>query len=120
MARETQEEKILRLMKTLNEPRENIVEMLEADKKIDQGAKLFELDEELEAGAKKARQADRKANSTPRKKKEANSEKQMLIATLENALETIGAECEVLNVEREFLFQFNGTKYKITLACPRS
>jgi hypothetical protein len=28
-------------------------------------------------------------------------------------------EFEITNEEREFLFTHNGTKYKVTLACPR-
>ena len=38
---------------------DEILDVLRTDKEIDQGAKLFELAEELKAGAKKARRADR-------------------------------------------------------------
>jgi hypothetical protein len=30
------------------------------------------------------------------------------------------ADFNITNPEREFLFTHNGTKYKVTLACPRS
>jgi hypothetical protein len=29
-------------------------------------------------------------------------------------------EFEITNPEREFIFHHNGTKYKVTLACPRT
>ena len=47
-------------MKALGMSDEEIADVLRTDKEIDRGAKLFELDPELEAGAKKARRADRK------------------------------------------------------------
>jgi hypothetical protein len=53
------EEKIQKLMKSLNISREEAIDIIEEDKRIDKGEKLYELDPELEKGAKKARQADR-------------------------------------------------------------
>jgi hypothetical protein len=36
-------------------------------------------------------------------------------------LECLGiTEFSITNAEREFIFHHNGTKYKVTLACPRS
>lgn len=98
-----------------------------ADKEIDRGAKLFELPDELKAGAKKARQADRKpAERKPREKKE-DRDKSFLLRTMLKALENhddpgFGVEfnSEVVNPEREFLFTYNGKKYKVVLSCPRS
>lgn len=52
------EEKIQKLMKSLNISRDEAIELMEEDKRIDRGEKLYELDPELEKGAKKARQAD--------------------------------------------------------------
>ena len=51
------EKQIEKLMSALHCTREEAIEVIEADKKIDKGEKLFELSPELEAGAKKARQA---------------------------------------------------------------
>lgn len=99
---------------------EEMEEVLATDKEIDRGAKLFELPEELKAGAKKARQAERKPNATPTKReKKVNNDKLFLMETIKNAL----ADCdhlELTNPEREMIFHFNGVKYKLTLACPRS
>ena len=114
------EEKIQKLMKALSISREEAIELMEEDKRIDKGEKLYELDPELEKGAKKARQADRKTTTTKREKK-AKPEKVELCESMMEGLRTLGVEeFSVTNPEREFMFHHNGTKYKVTLACPRS
>lgn len=102
-----------------------ILDVLNADREIDRGAKLFELDFELEAGAKKARRADRTDTPKPRERK-PNEDKQFLLRVLLKALENhddegFGEEflSEVINPEREFLFTYNGIKYKVVLSAPR-
>ena len=114
------EQQIQKLMKALNISREEAIELMEEDKRIDKGEKLYELDPELEKGAKKARQADRKTTTTKREKK-AKPEKVELCESMMEGLRTLGVkEFSVTNPEREFIFHHNGTKYKVTLACPRS
>ena len=102
--------------------REEAIQLIEDDKAIDRGAKMFELDPELEKGAKKARQADRKVNSTSSKReKKAKPEKTEICSAMMDGLKSLGVdEFTVNNPEREFVFIHNGTKYKVTLACPRS
>jgi hypothetical protein len=113
------ETEVARLMKLTNSTREEVLDMLECDKRIDRGEKLFELSDDLKAGAKKARQAERKATPVKREKKEDN-DKQALVNTMFNAVLPMCDSYEVTNAEREFLFTYNGKKYKVTLACPRS
>ena len=114
------EEKIQKLMKSLNISREEALELMEDDKEIDRGAKMFELPDELKAGAKKARQADRKATTTKRERK-PKPEKAEICSAMMDGLRELGVEVfNITNAEREFLFVHNGTKYKVTLACPRS
>ena len=114
------EEKIQKLMKSLSISREEAIELMEEDKRIDRGEKLYELDPELEKGAKKARQADRKANTTKREKK-PKPEKAEICSAMMDGLRELGVEdFQITNEEREFIFFRNGTKYKVTLACPRS
>lgn len=114
------EEKIQKLMKSLNISREEAIEVMEEDKRIDRGEKLYELDPELEKGAKKARQADRKANTTKREKK-PKPEKAEICSAMMDGLRELGVEdFQITNEEREFIFFRNGTKYKVTLACPRT
>ena len=92
------------------------------DKEIDRGEKLFDLDPELEAGAKKARQADRKPTERKPREKKADADKGILIEQLANAIgaSPIHAQVDIVNPEREFLFTYNGRKYKVVLSCPRS
>ena len=113
------EEKIQKLMKSLNISREEAIEVMEEDKRIDRGEKLYELDPELEKGAKKARQADRKQTTTKREKK-PKPEKEEICSAMMDGLRALGVEdFEIINPEREFIFHKDGTKYKVTLACPR-
>lgn len=116
------EEKIQKLMKSLNISREEALELMEEDKRIDRGEKLFELDPELEKGAKKARQAERKKSDTPTKReRKAKPEKAEICSAMMEGLSSLGiADFSITNAEREFIFTHNGTKYKVTLACPRS
>ena len=95
-----------------------ILDVLNADREIDRGAKLFELDFELEAGAKKARRADRTDTPKPRERK-PNEDKQTLLHLLQCGLGDNVADLVVTNQEREFLFTYNGIKYKVVLSAPR-
>jgi hypothetical protein len=114
------EEKIQKLMKSLNISREEALELMEDDKEIDRGAKLFELPDELKAGAKKARQADRKKTEVKRERKPKPEKAEICSAMMDGLRELGVGEFEITNAEREFIFHHNGTKYKVTLACPRS
>lgn len=114
-----QEKRLEYTMKTLGMTRQEVLEMWAEDKAIDQGAKLFELDPELEAGAKKARQADRKKQTEPIKKERKKDDDK--IHLLEIMMEAIKPEAETLEQtkEAEFEFVFNGRKFKVVLSAPR-
>lgn len=116
------EKLIAKYMKSLDITRDEAIQLINDDKAIDKGEKLFELDPELEKGAKKARQGERKANSTPvKREKKAKPEKVEICSAMMDGLKVLGVEeFAVINPEREFTFTHNGTKYKVTLACPRS
>ena len=103
-------------------PPEEWDEILATDKAIDRGEKLFELDPELEKGAKKARQADRKPTERKPRERKENVDKQILLEQLVNAVcgsPTHARDLEIVNDEREFLFTYNGIKYKVILSAPR-
>ena len=111
------------LSKILDITQAEVLEMLKDDERIDKGEKLFELDAELEKGAKKARQAPRSANSTPTKReRKADTDKGFLIGLFKDTLN----ECEeitnltIVNQERELTFELNDRKFKIVLSAPRS
>lgn len=116
-------EKVDNLVDSLHCSIADAIQIMNDDKAIDKGEKLFELSAELEAGAKKARQADRKTQTAKvARPKKANAEKAGLIELLTETIkrDTACNSMEITNAEREFVFTLNGTKYKITLACPRS
>lgn len=106
---------------------DEIAVVIAMDKEIDRGAKLFELAPELQAGAKKARQADRTDTPKPRERK-PNEDRRFLIDALVWAMTTdieqagdnvLATDVEIINPEREFLFTYNGIKYKVVLSAPR-
>lgn len=110
-------------MRKMGMSEEEIADILESDKRIDRGEKLFELDPELEKGAKKARQADRKPTvyNFQKRERKANNDKRTIINALDEALCRIAdQQTEITNAEREIIFHFNGVKYKVVLSAPRS
>jgi hypothetical protein len=113
------ENQIEKLMKSLGISREEAIELMEEDRRIDRGEKLYELDPELEKGAKKARQADRKKTEVKREKK-PKPEKEELCSAMMDGLRELGlAEFNIINPEREFEFHKDGVRYKVILSCPR-
>lgn len=114
------ETRIDKLMKTLDITREEALQLIEDDKAIDRGAKMFDLDPELEKASKRARQAPRTTIPTPTKRtKKEDTDKGYLISEIVKAL----AECdkvEITNPERQIDFEFSGRKFRIVLSAPRS
>ena len=101
-------------------PEAEWAELEATDKRIDRGEKLFELDPELEAGAKKARQADRKPTERKPREKKADADKGFLLNVLFSAILPHCDTYEVSNAEREFVFTYKGKKYKVVLSAPRT
>jgi hypothetical protein len=115
---------IEKLMKTLDISEEEALEVLESDRRIDKGEKLFELTKEQAKASKDARSIDRKPTvykfDTSKRPKKENPSKQALIEILTKALSDYGVDSlEVTNPEREFGFSLDGVKYKIVMSCPR-
>lgn len=100
---------------------EEVADVLECDKRIDKGEKLFELPEELQKGAKKARNAGNCNGYTKptNREKKADVEKGKLIADLLDGI-PYAEKVEIVNREREFTFEYKGRKFKVVLSCPRS
>ena len=122
------DQKIFGSLVALGCSEEEALQTIEDDRKIDQGENAFDLDPELEKGSKKARQAPRKANSTPTKReRKADEDKRFLIALLTSALVNSDNEgftelpqVEITNPERQIDFTFSGRKFRIVLSAPRS
>ena len=103
-----------------------IQQVLEDDKRIDKGEKLFELSAEQEKASKQARQADRKPtvykldNTAGKRSKKEDSDKATLMNALFSAILPMCDTYEVTNAEREFVFTYHGRKFKVVLSAPRS
>ena len=116
------DEKIKNLMRTLDLTEDEARELLADDEKIDKGAKMFDLPEELEKGSKKARQVrsvDAYGKKRTRERKE-DADKRFLIETLELALLPFAENENITNAERQIDFEYNGRKFRIVLSAPRS
>ncbi len=116
------EKQIAKLMKNLDISREEAIEVIQADKEIDKGKDLFKLDAEQEKASREARQVSKGHHETKERKpreKKVDDVKKDFIAEMVNAVEKMGGSVEIVNEEREFLFTYNGKKYKTVLSCPR-
>ena len=120
-----EKEQIQKLMKNLDVSEQEAIEILESDKAIDKGQKLFELSEEQKKIAKEMTittgktKVDAYGKKSTREKK-VNNDKMEIIEILQNALTENGAvDLQTANAEREFSFVFKDTKYKIVMSVPR-
>ena len=111
------------LMRKLNCTKAEAEDIIKADFETEKGANLFPLDEEQEKASKKARSVPRGVGvykfSQPKRK--ADTDKRDLINQFAEMVENVadGGVVEIINPEREFLFTYNGRKFKITLSAPR-
>ena len=82
---------------------------------------LPDLTAEQKAVAKEMAQADRKKESTPRKReRKPDDDKRELIKKLKELLDSVADEvCKVANPEREIEFNYNNNRYRLTLSKPR-
>lgn len=114
------EEKIAKYMKNLHITREEAIALIQDDKAVDQGKQKRDLPPELEAGAKKARRAERKKTDVKRVKQPKPEKSEMCQVMMESLQEAFDInEFEIINPEREFNFERDGVKYRVTLAVPR-
>jgi hypothetical protein len=119
------EKLIAKQMKLLGLSREEAIQLIEDDERIDKGEKLFDLSKEQEKASKQARSVERKVTAykfdTSKREKKKNPDKEELVSTMIQALsDSLGiAVDEVANPEREFVFHFHDTKYKVVLSAPR-
>lgn len=111
-----QESEILKMMKKLDLSREEAIQLLQDD----EDDVSIDLTEEQKKVVKKMTQGDRKKETAPRKRERKPDEsKRELIQMFAKLADDVGTCVEVVNVEREILFVYNGDKYRITLMKPR-
>ena len=120
----TEKEKQIQALKNLGLTDEEVAKVLADDEKIDKGAKLFELPEELKKGAKKARNAGNcKGYTKPtNREKRVDNDKRAIIQCMTEIAENLAdnGTVNLTNAEREFDFIYKGRKFKIVLSCPRT
>lgn len=82
---------------------------------------LPELTEKQKAVEKEMMRADRKKETTPRKReRKPDDDKRELIKIFEQLLDGVADEvCKVTNPEREIEFTYNSNRYRLTLSKPR-
>ena len=108
-------------LKNLGLTDEEIADVVDTDRRIDKGEKLFELPKELEQGAKKARMAGNcKGYTKTEKVKKVDEDKKFLMEKITDELSNYAEHFTIINAERELLLTYNGKKYKVVLSCPRS
>lgn len=111
------------IMKKLNCTEAEAIQLLEDDKKIDKGEKLFELDADQKAVEKKMKNIGSKAPTAykfQKRERKADNDKREIIAHLLAALGEISDCIALNNGEREIEFIYNDRKFKIVLSAPRS
>ena len=119
----TDKDKQIQALKILGLTEEDVADVLECDKRIDKGEKLFELPEELKQGAKKARMSgNTKGYTKANREKKVDTDKREIINLIAETVENLTDEGTVYinNPEREIEFVKGNRKFKIVLSCPRS
>lgn len=113
------EERIAKLMKSLGCSREEALQVIEDDKRIDKGEKLFELSAEQKKVAKEScatgtkKKTVYKFDSAKSKKKDA--EKEDFIAKLHEIVAEFTENCEIANANREITFNLGENEYSLVL-----
>ena len=117
------EEKIQKLMKSLEITREEALELIEDDRKIDKGEKLFEQSAEQKKATKKYTSVAKAVNAygkTVTRTRKADDDKRYLINALAESLAQLEINHDVTNIEREINLIYNDRKFKIVLSAPRT
>ncbi len=109
-------------MKCLDISREEAIQVIADDEKIDKGEKLFEQTAEQKKASKKACYCAKAVNAYGKsvtRERKADNTKQEIINILVNSLKDIACNLEITNAERELNFIVNDRKFKIVLSAPR-
>lgn len=117
------EEKIKKLMASLKCTREEAIKIIECDKAIDKGERVyFDLDKDAEKQAKKWANVGEKTKKTERKApvRKENTTKSGIIAEISAFLTEKGYEMvEITNKERQIAFKIGENDYELTLVQKR-
>lgn len=117
------EDKILLMMKNLDITREEAIELIKEDKRIDRMTSMKEIDNDLtdeqKEVVKKARRGSSgsKHKTTTKREKKKDDLKASIIADIISVLNA--DDVNIINAEREIEFIKNDRKFKIVLSVPR-
>jgi hypothetical protein len=114
------QDRIANLMEKLKCTESEALDIIKTDEEIEKGANPFPLSADQEKASKKARAVSRAVGvyKFDKKERKADLDKSKLIADLIDGI-PYAENIEVTNKEREFLFTYNGKKYKVVLSAPR-
>lgn len=114
-------EQVKNLMAKLDITEEEALQLIEDDKRIDKGEKLFELSAEQKKNAKKATQIGTKTVKSEKKapKRKKNDTKSLIISELSDFLtqnqQIVAENVEIVNAERQISFKIGELSYSLTL-----
>lgn len=109
------EEKILKLMKSLDCTKEEAIQILKDDAKIEKGAELFELTPEQKKIAKKYTQTGTRKSTTVTKERKIDHEKERLLMLMVEAIRNEVDEITAVKNETEFSFNLGTTNFTVKL-----
>jgi hypothetical protein len=110
--------KVEQLMEILKCSEAEALDIIKSDEAIDKGANPFPLSADQEKASKKARTTATGVYTFEKKERKADTDKSKLIADLLDGI-PYAENVEITNPEREFLFTYNGRKFKVILSAPR-
>ena len=117
------EEKILKLMKSLDITREEALELMEEDKEVDRMTKMSDIDNDISEEQKKAKKkysnvkkgVNAYGKTTTRELK-PDENKRLIISTIAKTLEENGFEdVEVTNIQKYITFKIGSEVFEIDL-----
>ena len=117
------EEKILKLMKSLDITREEALELMEEDKEVDRMTKMSDIDNDISEEQKKAKKkysnvkkgVNAYGKTTTRELK-PDENKRLIISTIAKTLEENGFEdVEVTNIQKYITFKIGSEMFEIDL-----
>lgn len=117
----TKEQRVKQFMEVFKVTREEALEMIDCDERIDKGEKLFELTPEQKKNVRKVTQVGTKTVKTqktaPKRKK--NDTKATIISELSDFLsqneQIVAKNVEIVNEERQISFKIGELSYSLTL-----
>ena len=114
------EEKIAKLMKSLDCTREEAISVIEDDKRIDKGEKLFESTAEQNKVAKQSCATGTKKRTVYKfdsaKSKIKDTEKEEIVQKFFEFAQNFTENCEIVNANREISFELGGNSYSLVLS----